>query len=77
MQNSGGYTESNPRNFAQKLGFTHNVVERSANAGSTKVSADEANVYLRNRSHERLHADNDENVQANLARAANFVMRHA
>ena len=39
--------------------------------------ASDANVYLRNRCHERLLADKDENEQANLAQAANFVMRHA
>ena len=33
--------------------------------------------YFQSRYHERLHANKDENEQANLARAANFVMRHA
>ena len=65
------------RNVLTFYVFTHDVIVRSANAGAEKVSANDANVYLRSRYHERLHANNDENVQANLARAANFVMRNA
>jgi len=61
----------------QVLRFTHDAVEPSANAASEKVSANDANAYFQNRRHERLHADKDENVQANLARAANCVIRNA
>ena len=43
--------------------------------GRQSLFANDADMDLRSRYHERLHADNDENVQANLARAANFVMR--
>jgi len=43
------------------LRFTHDVVEPSANAGYEKFSANDANVYLRNRCHERRLADTDSN----------------
>ncbi len=35
----------------------------SANVGFESVSASDANVYFRNRRHERLHANKNENLE--------------